>query len=387
MPLELTPKQAGEIADSTYALRLSNNMIDAAVGAVSARDDFGIADGQRLTGVSGVGPVSRTTGFGYVAFGKPGSHQGECLVAIRGTEKSSAHDWLTNFRMAGAQGPGGYTVHTGFWNLASGLLPQIQQTLRGHNPSLIHVVGHSLGGATATLVADALQRSSIAGVKLYTFGAPRAGVENHASELTRNLGQHNIFRAYHHTDPVPMVPVFPYTHIPYQEEACWLRGRGTLLSVDDHLMPAYLSSVGDQTWGELRSVQPPRLDTFEAADRWLAAAARVDSLPIILSASALRLILWALRWILRKAGEVMGYALLLGGATIIDYLAKLLYRSVLQSIAIARTVENMIAAILRFTGRTLTTGTRITEAFIQYVLELLFRTVAMVAVRAINQLP
>ncbi len=386
MPLELTPQQAGEIADSTYALRLSNDMIDAAVGAVSARDDFGITDGRRLTGNTGVGPVSRTTGFGYVAFGKSGPRRGECLVAIRGTEKSSAHDWLSNFRMAGTQGPGGHIVHAGFWNLASGLLPQIHQLLRGRNPSLIHVVGHSLGGATATLVADALQRGSIAGIKLYTFGAPRAGVEDHASELTRNLGRHNIFRAYHHTDPVPMVPVFPYTHIPYQEEACWLRGHGTLLSVDDHLMPAYLNSVGDRTWEELRSVQPPRLDTFEAADRWLAAAARVDSPPIILSAGALRLILWALRWILRKAGEVMGYALL-GGATLVDYLARLLYLSVLQSIAIARSVENMISATLRFTGRVLATGMRITEVFIRYVLELLFQTIAAVTFRAIHRLP
>lgn len=386
MTLELTPKQAGEIADSTYALRLSDNMIDAAVGAASARDDFEIVNGQRLTGITGVGPVSRTTGFGYVAFGKSGSHQGECLVAIRGTEKSSAHDWMTNMRMAGVSGPGGYTVHAGFWNLASGLLPQIQGTLRGRNPSLIHVVGHSLGGATATLIADALHRSSIAAVKLYTFGAPRAGVELHASALTRNLGRRNIYRAYHHTDPVPMVPVFPYAHVPYQDEACWLQGCGKLLSVNDHLMPTYLSSVGDQSWGQLRSAQPPTLDTFEAADRWLAAAARVDSIPIILSASALRMILWALRWILRKAGEIIGYALL-GGATIIDYLAKLLYRSVLQSIAIARAVENMIAAILRFTGRTLAIGTRITEAFIRYVLELLFRMVTAVAVRAINQLP
>lgn len=57
MALELSPKQAGEIADSTYALRLSDNMIDAAAGAASARGDFGIVDGQRLTGTTGAGPV------------------------------------------------------------------------------------------------------------------------------------------------------------------------------------------------------------------------------------------------------------------------------------------------------------------------------------------
>ena len=265
MALELSPKQAGEVADSTYALRLSDNMIDAAAGAAAARDDFAIVSGQRLTGATGIGPASRTTGFGYIAFGKSGPRQGECLLAIRGTEKSSAHDWLTNTHMAGVQGPGGYTVHAGFWNLAAGILPQIQGGLRGRNPSLIHAVGHSLGGATATLIADALNRSHVADIKLYTFGAPRAGIENHASALTRNLGRHNIFRAYHHTDPVPMVPVFPYAHVPFEEDACLLHGCGTLISVDAHLMPTYLASVGNQTWPQLpqgaasgaRSAAPP----------------------------------------------------------------------------------------------------------------------------------
>jgi len=386
MARELSPQQAGEIADSTYALRLSDNMIDAAAGAASTRDEFAIVDGQRLTGATGIGPVSRTTGFGYIAFGKSGHRQGECLVAIRGTEKSSGHDWLTNTRMAGVQGPGGYTVHAGFWNLAAGLLPQIQASLRGRHPSRIHVIGHSLGGATATLIADALQRSSAAGVTLYTFGAPRAGVETHASELTSNLGRDNIFRAYHHTDPVPMVPVFPYAHVPFEEDACLLHGCGTLISVESHMMPTYLRTVGAQTWQQLRSTPAPKFDSFEAADRWLAEVARVDGLSVMLSANALRMILWALRWILRKAGELIGYALL-GGATIIDYLAKILYRGVLKSISIARAVENMIATILRFTGRTLAAGQRITEVFIQYVLELLFRMVATAATRAISRLP
>ena len=386
MAVELTPKQAGEIADSTYPLRLSNNMLDAAVGTPSARNDFDIVNGQRLTGVTGIGPASSTTGFGYIAFGKPGARQGECVVAIRGTEKSSADDWLTNFRMAGVSGPGGYSVHAGFWNLAAGLIPQIQQALQGRNPALIHIVGHSLGGATATLVADVVHRNRLGRVKLYTFGAPRAGVERYAEALTHSLGSENIRRAYHHTDPVPMVPVFPYAHAPYQEEACWLQGCGKLISIDAHLMPTYLSSVGDQTWGQLRVVRPPSFDTFAAADHWLAAAARVESPSIMFSATALRLILSAFRWILRRVGEMIGYALL-GGATIIDYLAKALYRGALQSIDLARSVRNMVGALFRFTGRTLAAGLQLTEALIQYVLELMFRMVASTAIRAINQLP
>ena len=377
--------QAAQAANSTYALRLSSDMLNAAVGAPAIRDGFDIMGGSRLTGTTGMGPISRGTGFGYVARGSTGARQGEVLVAIRGTEKTSAHDWLTNLRIAATRGPNGYTVHRGFWLLASGLLDQVRTILGNARPSQIHVVGHSLGGAAATLVADGLRGGGRHSVKLYTYGAPRSGVELHAGYLTTALGKRNIYRVYHNTDPVPMVPVFPYSHVPYDDDAYLLQGPGTLVSIAAHdMVGAYYNSVGDSSWSGLPVMRDPQLESFEAAESWLATAGSLGG--SMLSAPVLRMILSALGWILRQVGRLVGYAIL-GGATVIDTIARLLRTGVLTSLAIGRTVGHLMAAILRFTGRTLARGANMTTAFFRYVLNLLFRTVATMVGGAINALP
>jgi pimeloyl-ACP methyl ester carboxylesterase len=340
--------------------------------------------GARLTGVTGLGikAAQQTTGFGYVAWGS-NARQGECLISVRGTFKTSACDWITNARMAGVRGPSGYTVHAGFWAAAQSLLPQIRQELRGRNPSTIHIVGHSLGGAIATLIADSLGDTGSA-LQLYTFGAPRSGVELHAEYLTGKLGAGNIHRAYHDTDPVPMVPIYPYSHVPYGDNAYRLKGPGKLVSLDAHLMPQYRRSVGDSSWASLPVLQQ-KLGSFESAETWLADAANDGGTTIMLSATALRLILSGLDWILKQLGSGAGLVIL-GGATIIDSLAQLLYSGALQSMKLAEMIKNLLAAAMRFMGRSLATGVNVTVSFIQYVLGLLFRFVSTMALRAVETL-
>ena len=383
--MELSPRQAAEAANSTYALRLSADMLDAAIGAPAIRDAFDIMGGTRLGGTSGMGPVSKNTGFGYVARGT-GTRSGEVLIAIRGTEKTSAHDWMTNLRISGTTGPSGHIVHAGFMALASGILSQVNAILGNSNPSVIHVAGHSLGGATATLLAEAMNlRTGHKNVKLYTFGAPRAGVGLHASHLTDALGRSNIYRVYHHSDPVPMIPVFPYSHVPFEQPAYLMRGPGTLVSVAAHAMdPAYYKSVGSGNWSGLGVIRDPMLQSSDAAQEWLGQSANLGG--SMLSASLLRMIMSALGWILRQAGKVAGVAVM-GAATIVDYIAQLLYSGVLASLEIGTMVGQLMAAIMRFTGRTLAKGAKMTVAFFQYVLGLLFRTVATIAIRAIGALP
>lgn len=383
MARELSPAQAGEIAESVYALRLSRDMIDAANTAPVAREVFDMVHGTCLTGSTGLGPVvSQTTGLGYVAWGK-GARQGECLISVRGTFKTSAYDWLTNVRMGGIIGPSGYIVHTGFWRGAQSILPQINQHLRNRNPSAIHVVGHSLGGAMATLIADSLSNMGCS-VRLYTFGAPKCGLEAHTEYLTSKLGQGNIFRAYHDTDPVPMVPVFPYCHVPAGSNAYRLKGPGKHINVGAHLMPEYRKSVGDSAWAALPVILPKH-SSFETANEWLSNAAKENGPFIMLSATALRLILSALDWIIKQVSKIPG-VLLFEGTTVLDALARLLYSGVLQSIEMAETIRNLLSAAMRFMGRTLTAAANITVAFIEYVLGLLFRFVSTIARRAVDML-
>ena len=383
MSTELSPAQAAEIADSAYALRLSTEMLDAAIAAPTARDAFDLVHGTRLTGSTGLGNsvIQQRTGFGYVARGK-NSRQGECLISVRGTFKTSACDWLTNLRMAGVSGPSGFTVHAGFWAAAQTLLPQIRQAIRAQGDlSTIHVVGHSLGGAIATLLADSLGDTGCK-LQLYTFGAPRAGVGLHARYLTERLGAASIHRVYHDTDPVPMVPVFPYSHVPWHENAYRLKGPGTVVCLDAHMMPQYRRSVGDCGWRSLPVLQSGP-GSFEQAEAWLKNAADAGGTSIMLSATALRWILSALGWILKQLGHVNGLAIL-GGATIIDSLAQLLYSGVLQSVRLAMMIRNLIGAIMRFLGRTVATTTNITVSFVEYVLGMLFRFVSNLATRAVE---
>jgi len=383
MTVELSPGESAEIANSAYALRLSTDMLDAATAAPRARDAFDLRGGVRLSGVTGLGAAAlqQRTGFGYVAFGK-GSRKGECLISVRGTFKTSACDWITNARMAGVRGPSGFCVHAGFWAAARSLLPQVRDELRSHRDiSTIHIVGHSLGGAIATLMADSLGDTGC-GVKLYTFGAPRSGVYLHAAYLTEKLGAGNIHRAWHDTDPVPMVPIFPYSHVPYGSQAHAMKGPGKRVNVDAHLMPEYIRSVGESSWASL-PLLPSKPGGLERAEAWLAQAADNGGMSIMLSATALRLILSALDEILKQLGNAAGLVLL-GGATIIDSLARLLYSGALQSIRLAGMIRNLMLASMRFMGRVVSAGVNITVGFVQYVLDLLFRFIATVALRAVE---
>lgn len=383
MSVELSPGEAAEIANSAYALRLSADMLDAATAAPRARGAFDLLGGARLTGVTGLGAAAlqQRTGFGYVAFGK-GVRQGECLVSVRGTFKTSACDWITNARMAGVRGPSGFPVHAGFWAAAQSLLSQVRRELRSRRDvSTIHVVGHSLGGAIATLMADSLGDTGC-GLKLYTFGAPRSGVELHAEYLTDKLGAGNIHRAWHDTDPVPMVPIFPYSHVPCRSPGHAMKGPGQRVNVDAHLMPEYMRSVGESTWASLPVLQP-KLGSLESAEAWLAQAADSGGASIMLSATALRLVLSALDWILKQLGNAAGLTLF-GGATIIDSLARLLYSGALQSIRMAGMIRNLMLAAMRFMGRVASASVSITVDFVQYVLGLLFRFISTVALRAVE---
>lgn len=379
MVMEISPPQVAEIATSTYALRISTDMRTAWTLMPTASENFDVLAGKRLVGFTGVGVQTRS-GFGYVAWGQ-GARQGECLIAVRGTD--SRPDWLSNFRFGGVVGPSGYLVHAGFWRGAQSVLPQIQQQLHGRSPSALHIVGHSLGGAMATLIADSLSNIGCP-MKLYTFGAPRCGVEEHAEYLTSKLGAENIYRAYHDTDPVPMVPPFPYFHVPYGSNAYRLKGAGTLISVPSHLMPSYRASVAGCTWASL-PVTLPRHNSFEAAGDWLSQVSKDSGPFIMMSATALRLILSALDWIVKQIGRSVALQLF-AGATLLDGLARLLYNGALLSVELGETIRNLMNAALRFMGRTAMAAANMTVAFIEYVLGMLFHFVAALARRAIDML-
>ena len=151
----LEPLLAANLADGVYGIRDNSNIARgiAARGVSGLGDIFDLGDGIISEGTTGIGPISKDSGYALILQGK-GARQGEVAVVCRGT--ATGHDWLSNFNVMTAQGPSGYKVHAGFQKVFKSIDASINAALKGKNPSHIHCVGHSLGGAVANLNASIL---------------------------------------------------------------------------------------------------------------------------------------------------------------------------------------------------------------------------------------
>ncbi|MEO1699573.1 MAG: lipase family protein, partial [Planctomycetota bacterium] len=118
---------------------------------------------------------------------------GVSFLAFRGTDEPQ--DWLVNVRARLVEWSEGGRVHEGFARGLDALWPGIEPALVDLGAPVV-AVGHSLGGALATL---ALARGPLAAA--YTFGAPRVGDEAFGRTLRGPM-----FRVVHGRDPVPCVP-------------------------------------------------------------------------------------------------------------------------------------------------------------------------------------
>lgn len=269
---ELTPKRAALWAKWVYKIK------DAGLGTPEvggSLPDFVRMD--RFEGESGIRVVSKVTGGGVAASARTGfvlfargskpHNRGEIIVSVRGTV--SAQDWLTNFNAASERydyGPG--LVHSGFYGLFNTVKADLERlvtyvqrsgiALMGATPiTTIHVVGHSLGGAVANIVAGYLKSSlPHTTVKLYTFGAPRVGDVVYARGLTAQLGAENMQRIHNNLDPVPLVPPWPFVHAPFldgQGDGYYLTyDGGNAYKAESHFMATgYIPYVTNRTWMDL----------------------------------------------------------------------------------------------------------------------------------------
>jgi alpha-beta hydrolase superfamily lysophospholipase len=90
--------------------------------------------------------------------------------------------------------------------------PAVKQASTIYPSYEVTVVGHSLGGAIASLAAAQLRNSGFS-VALYTFGSPRIGGSKISSYISNQSGGN--YRVTHWNDPVPKVPLLTmgYVHI------------------------------------------------------------------------------------------------------------------------------------------------------------------------------
>ena len=375
---QLSPLLAAKLADAVYGIRDDDNVARgiAARGVRGLGDTFDLGSATIAQGTTGAASFKKDSGFALVMHGK-GARQGEVAVVTRGT--ATGHDWLSNFNCMTATGPAGHLVHAGFQEVFKSINNTINTALQGRSPSHIHCVGHSLGGAVANLNASNLARQGH-GVSLYTFGAPRVGFEAMARDLVKSLGEQNIFRVYNPSDVVPMIPIHPFVHSPYDKDGLCVRTGGALFSLNSHYMSSYTPAVESATWSSLKNA--PRSQPLHATiDQWLDRADDAVRIP----GSSIGL--WALGHALKaiiELGQAIGAVTFIIGATIVDMLASLLLKIANLSRALGEKIMRFIGMVMRFAGKTAKTTRDITRSFLRYVLELLARPLFALARRAID---
>jgi hypothetical protein len=119
----------------------------------------------------------------------------------------------------------GCWVHSGFWyywtSAKDHVISQLQTAIESHPDYSLAVVGHSLGGALATLAGIDLRQKgfildivrmlmhsggNIADLSQWTFGSPKVGNYKLAEFITNQRSPVSVYRATHYTDIVPKQP-------------------------------------------------------------------------------------------------------------------------------------------------------------------------------------
>ena len=378
----LSPDIVSVLARDVYDVRLSDDttMVGASVG--EWRDSFNPPS--RITGTSGALLRSRT-GFGIVATGK-GQRSGEALIAVRGT--ASLADGVTDAHCGIQSGPSGTAVHAGFNQTFKSLKGQLDDFFNhAGNSSIrrVHCVGHSLGGALATLVADYCRERRL-DASLYTFGSPRVGFYPFTSNLTRSLGQEKIYRVYHNNDPVSMVPLFPFVHVPASGQVIMLPGNYSAYDFASHSMQNYVSDVSGTQWRSLKVAATNWLDRLDAeVRRWLDSGDR--STLAKYSGNVTWFLSKALLYVIKLALGLFGIGmqtLITTGFTLLDTLVWLLERAAGISAEIGGFLGRILSTLLSMLGRVVSGTVQITATVLRFVIQFLFTTLASQVNRAIN---
>ncbi|WP_423359573.1 lipase family protein [Pseudomonas citronellolis] len=164
-------------------------------------------------------------------------HEEAILIAVRGTAEVLADGWRDADALQVPFEEGAGKAHRGFYEAYRALKDFVQEYLdRFYSGQKLIICGHSLGGAIALLLAEALRRSPIEtyDIVLYTYGAPRAG----DAEFVAGAQPLTHYRMVNYNDPVPSVPA------PWMNGRRWLWGTGLLGLFVNPAVGALLTVVG-----------------------------------------------------------------------------------------------------------------------------------------------
>lgn len=152
---------------------------------------------------------ARTDTYGYVVYDR--THNA-VVVSFRGSK--SLINWIQDIKFWKATQPfdgvSGAMIAQGFYECFTGVGAQVQRTVRAalnaHPGASLYLVGHSLGGALATLASfDLNQVAGVRATEVYTFGSPRVGSSGFAAAYKARVPV--TWRMTNHHDIVPHLPL------------------------------------------------------------------------------------------------------------------------------------------------------------------------------------
>lgn len=374
----LSPRLASLIANDVYYVKEGAH----GLGRISreVREHFRFSEADFLEGKSGGWLFQQKTGFVLLGEGK-GQFDGHKLIAVRGT--ASLADAITDGNVGVSTSTSGSAVHNGFNRTFESFRPALQRYVeRAPARTIFHCVGHSLGGALAGLVADWISHSYGRPTQLYTFGAPRVGKVNFANGTSHRVGK--FFRCTHGSDPVPMVPVWPFIHAPVKGIEYRLDGAQSI-SLAAHSMgeggnPGYRNTANHSSWEPLADKaydflnQPVRL-RYENSQQASFSTYWADRL----SAAIITL--------LKDAGyyaAVMAQAGLMASFTFYDLLARTMEKIAQVGGALVEQLKGLLGHMLAFAGKAVSLLRDLTFNFIRWVFEVTLKRLYTVAREALK---
>ncbi len=375
----LSPKAAAELAKDVY--RVQDEFL---LKGFMGRPEFSKKEDNKQSLKAEIGSrlINKQDGFGICARGGKG-YGNDIFLIFRGTV--NGFDWTSNARVGIELSKTGLPVHVGFNHVFSSMLPQLREFLLAQQiTGTIHCIGHSLGGAIATLVADWVKGHKPDNmVKLYTFGAPRVGLRFFARRLSVKLGTQNIHRVYHATDPVPMFPIYPFMHSPLPGTGHYIPSSESICSHDAHDMGKYVNSLRSCGWEKLQT-RLPLYHAEHAIEEWLK-----SKIPAVGSSSKTwEWINAALIFVLKKMGVGLTFGLqsgFTGIVTLADKIAWILQKGV-TVLKQGTLVLQLMTKIMQALGmKTAKTAEELTHALLRNVLLRLINRITDEAQRAIRQ--
>ncbi|WDE12125.1 lipase family protein [Thalassomonas haliotis] len=381
----LSPKIAAELANFAYRFRTVNTApnINGIPAILRSNFDFNLSDGP-VQGVSGgffSHLFNRSTGFAVMGQGKSPDYKGQHIIAIRGTEFTSGRDWLTNANIGLSGSANGSMAHAGFNKAFNSMRPAFQQYLDKNRKGVLHCVGHSLGGALATLTANWARNEYGREVQLYTFGAPRVGMDGFSIKTNANIEK--IYRCTHGADPVPSVPLWPFTHAGTE----YRLNAGVGMSIDAHSMtgnnPGYVNTDG--AYDDFAKLQ-------KISDQRLSQAVRLqyeNRYQAFFSPHWSERISAALITLLKDSGyyaAVAAQASFSLGLTFYDMLARTLTEVAQASAKFAVQTTGLLGHMLVFAGKASVKITELSFAFIRWVFSITVNALYRIARQALDSI-